>query len=296
MTLRFRPLMATLLLAASAALLGCSATNPDNKLQDEDFIPLRYPQSAMTVAGLGWGKNTGPLTSFRPGKDNVSEELLESMPVADVAFADQIRSSKVYMDVVANPGPELLTAVNLGSAQADAGLERSKLRFLEWGELQEQVLDMQRLSDAMVRGWYNMPGEAMTLDALMAMRPDVVEKKDRPWVVQRCLIAKGMKYGSEATLSGDIGVGAKDPVFGKGELEVGASSTGGSTVNVRKPMVIGYNTAELISVDPPFPPAGIDVKPDQMTTHTFTWKVRGHTGKTTISVDPVVLRRLANRR
>jgi len=294
MSLSFGARLATLLVVG-AGLVGCSATNPRNEMRDQDLIPLRYPQSAMTVAGIGWGSRTGPITSFRPGKDNVSEELLDSMPVADVAFADEIRESKVYLDVVANPGPELLQAVNLGKGRVDAGVEREKLRFLEWGELQEQSLDMQRLSEAMVRGWYNMEGEAMTLDALMALRPDKVEMEDRPWVVQRALIATGMKYGSEATLSADAGAGVSDPVFGKGEIEVGASSMGGTVVKVKKPMVIGYNTADLVSIDPPFPPVGIDVQENQLSTHTFTWKVRGHTGTTKIEVDPVVLRRLAKR-
>jgi len=95
MSLSFGARLATLLVVG-AGLVGCSATNPRNEMRDQDLIPLRYPQSAMTVAGIGWGSRTGPITSFRPGKDNVSEELLDSMPVADVAFADEIRESKVY--------------------------------------------------------------------------------------------------------------------------------------------------------------------------------------------------------
>jgi len=283
-----------LTLLAATALSGCGL-NPKGKLKDEDFIPLRYPQSAMSVGAVGWGRPTGPITSFRPGPDNLSEEFLDSLPTADVAFADKIKSNKVYADVVANPGPEILSALNVGGAKVDAGFERESLRFLEWGELQERTVDMQRLSDAIVRGWYNMPGESFRLDALVAMRPDKAKYPNRPWLVQRSLTASGMKYGTELKLSGDLGVGAKDPIYGKAEIEVGASTTSSSTLKVKRPMVIGYNTAELISVEPPLPALGLDATMAQMSSHTFTWRVRGHSGKVKHTVEPSVLFALAKR-
>ncbi|MBI1292713.1 DUF4384 domain-containing protein [bacterium] len=290
-----RQITATVALALAGTVLSGCGLNPKSKLKDEDFIPMRYPQSAMSVGAVGWGKPTGPITAFRPGPDNLSEDFLEKMPTADVAFADKIKSNKVYVDLVANPGPEILSALNVGGAKVDTGFEKESLKFLEWGELQERSVDMQRLSDAVVRGWYNMPGEAFRLDALVAIRPDKVKYENRPWLVQRSLTTVGMKYGSEQKLSADLGVGAKDPIYGKAEIETGFSTTSGSTLKVKRPMVIGYNTAELVSVEPPLPPIGLDANSSQMSTHTFTWKVRGHTGKTSISVDPTILKALAKR-
>jgi Domain of unknown function (DUF4384) len=286
----------TLLLGLTLIAAGCSQKAAyKSGIKDQNLIPLRYPQSAMTVGAMGWGKPGQPLPAFRPGPDNCSDELLEAMPTADAAWFGKEKSKEMFMGVVAKPGPDILSEVELASAQAGGLMKKGGSTFIDWGDLVEQSLDMQRMSEAIVRGWYNMPGEAISFDALAALRPDLSEYKSRPWMVQRSVMSEGLEYEVSSEIAGLLGAQAGNALYGKGTVTVGGESKKATTLTINKPMVIGFNTAELRKVDPPLPAIGMDAQGYQLSTHNFVWKVRGTNDTWEVQIDPTVLRMQAKR-
>jgi hypothetical protein len=287
-------LISTLAILA-AGVAGCSQKGMyKSEIKDEKLTPLRYPQSVMEVGAMGWGEPGKPLEAFRPANENLSEELIAKMPTTDAAWFGTEKNKELFMGVVASPGPEVLSAVEIADAKAGAALKRDSVKFVDWGELEEKTLDLERMSKAIVRGWYNFPGEALRFDGLAVLRPDMIEYENRPWIVQRSVSANGLQYEVSAETGTMIGAMAGNAMYGEAALVNGIEMSSATTLTINKPMVIGVATAELLSIDPPLPAIGIDLDAADLAAHTFTWDL-SRRGERTYQIDPTVLRAEARR-
>ncbi|MBI5155398.1 DUF4384 domain-containing protein [Candidatus Poribacteria bacterium] len=289
-----------LVLALGAALLplaaGCSGLGLYRRgIKKAGLTPLQYPQSAMTVGAMGWGDPDGVTDAFRPGMNTLPDDLIKNLPTADAAWVGEGRSREVFLKAVAKPGPEILDSVRLLSAAAGVDLSREGMTFLDYGVLVERSMDFQRLSEAIVRGWYNMPGEAVRFDALSALRPDIPKYEQRPWIVQRSVSAHGLEYEVSASTGAALTAAALQPIYGAGSASAGIKMENETTLRIEKPMVIGFGTATLVSIEPPLPTVGRLPAPADLVPHVFTWKVRGRKKPVVISVDPSILRAIAKR-
>lgn len=276
-------------LAVTLGIAGCGQKAMyRGEIKEQKLVPLQYPNSALTPGAMIWGNPGGTIESFRPGPDNLSEELEDALPTADAAWFGQEKSSKVFLGVVAQPGPEVLTAIKAADAKGGAALTRESFKFVDWGTLTERSIDIERLSKAIVRGWYNMPGESLRFDALTPLRPDMEEYENRPMIVQRSVSSEGLQYEVSAKLSGLVGATAQNPIYGKGAVVTGAESASGTTLKVESPMVIGYNPAELKAIVPPLPFIEFDADQTDLMVHTFKWDV-DRFGDREAVIDPKVL-------
>jgi hypothetical protein len=267
-----------------------------DKIDDADLIPVTYPQSIMRAGAMGWGDAKGNPDSFRPREQTLSTELLDSVSRSDIAFEGSYARYKQTASLAYAPGPQIINQLAGVSGSIDTGLAREGMKFVDFGQLQEETIDLNRLSNAVVRGWYNMPGEAVKFETLSALQPDLPRKeaKNRPWLIRKSITANGLKYEISKELSAKIGAAASQPLYGSGDARAGFTVADGTSLNINKPMVIAFDTAELYDVVPPLPSNVTRLSAEDIEVeHVFTWRFRESGRRTEVRVRPNHLRRIA---
>lgn len=272
---------------------GCASNWMKKGIDKADLIPAAYPQSGLRVGALVWGKPGEPPKSIRFNTQVLSDSFIEEIPAEDAAFINQSKSYERIVKVAASPGPEFLKAIQSVSVEAGVEFQRSNSKQLDWGELKQQSVDLDRLSNAIVRGWYNMPGDAVDFEALSALDLETPKAKNRPYFIQRAVWAKGLTYEVSKETVDAIRAGASEALYGSAEAEVSVKTGSSTALQINKPMTIGYDTVSLVKVEPGLP-LSLGVSVDDLSEHVFTWKL-GSGGTIKKAVRPIELKLIAKR-
>lgn len=282
-------LAATVFSSLTITALARDAVKSGTKKQD--LIPLPYPQANAGVGTMRWGADPAkPATAQLPANLSFSKAFLDSIPKQAVAWENQKKIRDFSTSVTAKPGPQLLEAIQVGSLTGTAGLDYDSVKCLKWGNLEESSVDLQSLSEALVRGWFNLPGRAMHAEALSKVRLDMAKYPQRPWIVVRSLAANGLEYGVSRELGLKLSAAASTPVYGSASGGIGFAMKNDRTLVVNQPMIIGYDVAQLNAVEPPLPFLGSSQNIPSVSTYNFSWVLRESGKKITVNVDPFVLR------
>ncbi len=262
-----------------------------SELKQAEFIPLPYPQAGMGVGALRWGEDPRKAAlSFKLAPQAFSQAFLETVPRMPVAWENQEKVRQFAFSVAGQPGPQLLSAVKAASATVGAGFSRTNIQFVKWGNLLEESVDLQTLSEALVRGWYNMPGRALHAETFSSMRLDLEAYKQRPAIVVRSLVADGMEYAMDKQLAFALSGGAAAGPYGSGSAGLSYSVTNGTTLVLHQPMAIGFNVAYLRAIKPPLPFLAGDQPPAALSPVRFIYTLGRSSEKITVVVDPLLLR------
>lgn len=302
--MRFNPLLKFGSIGVMSAMVlfssGCNRSILPSEAQREirgaDLIPVSYPQSALSVGALGWGNARGNPESIRAREQNLSDELLASLTTSNVAFMGEYREYQQAAELAYAPGPAVVNEIAGVGGEVDTGLAREGMRFLDWGELVEETIDFNRLSEAVVRGWYNFPGEQVKFSALSAIRPDLTRRDatNRPWIVRRAIASDGMKYEVSSALAASLQAKAAQPLYGEARAGGSFRVESGNNLVINRPMVIAFDTAELYDVVPPLPTNVTSLGAAALETeHVFTWRMRESRQRREVRVVPSHLRRIA---
>lgn len=280
-----------LLIAAFLALLTTEANfaaQPKpikSGLGEQDLLPLPFPHAGMGVGALRWGDPLKPAPSTLPPWSAFSKSLLDTLPQSPVEMENREKRRKFALGVAASPGPQVLQAAKLAAGKAAVDFHRASFRCLDWGELVDSSVDLQTLSEAMVRGWYNLPGKALHNNALFQMELDYPLSTIRPWIVVRSLTSKGLKYEINKDSGVKFDLSAGHAVYGSGSLGLSYHVVSDTTLQIDQPMVIGYDVALLELVDPPMPKLSTLNGTNMAVRHKFRWKLRESKNVQTINVD-----------
>lgn len=251
---------------------GCSRNWMRNEVKDHDLTVLDYPRGDLVVGSLGWGDPDETVMATRHARAVLSDSLLDDLQPHPIAWKNRSSGYNTFLDVNGSPGPQVLRTVELIGADAGVKLDRDKLKFIEWGDLREQSIDLHRLSQAIVRGWYNIPGESLSAEGLLALRPHDSSYTDRPWFVRRSIATQGLRYGIDKSVGTELRAKGNVIQYGKGETKVGLRLTGNEALEVEFPMALGINAWQLVSVTPPLPAFGDPSLVSFDSEYSFTWK------------------------
>lgn len=259
-----------------------------------DIIPLPYPQSGAAVGALRWGADPKePATAWLPAEQTVTRAFIESVPSQVLAMENETKNSQWTLGVTAKPGPQLLETLKVASASGTAGISRDSVRFVRWGHLEERTVDLVSLSEAYLRGFFNMPGRALSANALSKLQLSDPSGRLRPWQVVRSVSATGMEYGLSKELGLALSAQVSTPTYGEAMGSFGAKLKNQTTLVVDQPMVIGCDMVKLTEVRPELPYIGENMvlSGEQLDSrYTFTWTSAVSGKKTQVTVDPTSLR------
>ena len=261
--------------AVLAGLCGCGTTNVQ-KLpvtgKDKDLWNPPYPHGGMATGALRFGAPAKVATSVLPAGQAFTPAFVLGLPNDAIAFGNFEQRSSSAFELKAHPGPKILQAAGV-LIGGGVKLADDHLRFLDWGELRESSVDLQTLSEAMVRGWFNQPGKALGNDALFQMRLDRSEFKQRPWVVTRSVLSTGLRYELTDKYASGFAIGASHAAAGSAGVGVACTAVDSRTLCVNEPMVVGYQLCYLSRIEPPLP--GFMEIPENaapMGRHKFVWR------------------------
>ncbi|MBX3730769.1 MAG: DUF4384 domain-containing protein [Candidatus Sumerlaeia bacterium] len=271
--MKSRGLLVVLMVSVWAVFLGgCQRNWMRNEIKGHKVNALTYPRADMTVGSLGWGDPRKEVHSSRAADDVLSDSFLAGIDEIPIAWKNRKQGYDMFLDVEGSPGPEILRNVQLIGASAGVELGRDRLKFLEWGDLREQNLDLQRLSNAVVRGWFNLPGESFSPEGLMALRPHESHYEHRPWIVRRSIATKGLRYGVDGSVTARLKAKGNVPTYGSAGVKTGIHVKDTETIEVRHPMALGITAWRLVDVQPPLPTAAAMRGGMRDGEYTLTWQ------------------------
>jgi hypothetical protein len=254
-------------------------------VSEQELIPLPFPHAGMDVGALRWGDPLKPASATLPPWSAFSKSFIDTLPRAAVEMGDRSKRRQFALGVAASPGPQVLQAAKLATGKVGVDFSRASFRCMEWGELTDASVDLQTLSEAMVRGWYNLPGKALHNNALFQMELDYPLSTVRPWIVVRSLTAKGLKYEINKDAGFKFDLSAGHAVYGSGSLGLSYRVLTDTTLQIDQPMVIGYDVALLELVDPPMPKLSTLDGTNMAVRHKFRWRLRESKKAELINVD-----------
>lgn len=272
---------ALFLAAFSLVVAGCGTKGVYKKgVKGADLIPLSYPHSGLRAGAVGTGTPGSTPDQYRPSDQNFSAEFLDNIAESDAAWFGRDNNWKRQLKTMVEPGAsgEVLRKLRIAGGDAKVQLTNEGVKFVDWGELTEDNIDLQRLSEAIVRGWYNLSGPQMSVDCLAMMRPDDHDLSRQWWIVSRSVSSNGLQYEVTRKMGEELAAEAAQQVYLSGELTLKNFTSTSTTLQINKPMVLGYDVVTLRDVQPPLPMLKDAVRLDAKD-HVFVWKDRD-SGKT----------------
>lgn len=289
---------------------GCAPKHDEcgwicQEMEGRGVVPVEYPRSDLLVGSLGWGDPRGEITFTRPTRRVVSDSLLVEMEPNPIAWRNKRIGHESLYDFDVAPGPKILGDLSVIGAKVGVSFEQDEMEFIEWGDLREGSLTLEEISQAIVRGWYNIPGKSMSPEGLLAMRPDAPDPDKHPWIVVRAISTEGLIYGVDTEISQELRGQVGHAVYGAVEGRARVTNALEDRVEVNYPMSLGIIPYALVEVVPPMPRLEDKYTVFDYQPHTFVWRELGYVPlnpkeeppdlEYSVEVDPLMLLRLARR-
>jgi hypothetical protein len=239
-------------LVCLSALAQRPLTEP--QLKKSRLVVPAYPSADIEVGALKFGD-----LPKRPANSTIGPEyaftrtLYERLNAEPIAFEDTKRAGKFGVDLAFSPGPAVLQAAKLSCGKAGISFSKDSLKFVDWGRLTETTLDLHTLTEACIRGWLDLPGPALHRDALLKLQLNMDRATQRPWIVTRAVVARGLRYGLAKESGIKFDLGATHPAIGTGALGLGYRVKNERTLEVDQAMGIGFDAVLLESITAPLP-------------------------------------------
>ena len=246
--------------ACLLSLFGCALwltaqnSTMSRPIRKKDLIPLSYPQAGIGVGTMRWSeKARDEARSFKAPEQTFSRAFRETIRPQAISWEDFQKQRSFKVNLSAAPGPQVLDAAKLASGKAALAVDRSSLRFVKWGDLHEATVDLQDLTEACLRGWFNLPGRSMRSEVLFQMQLDEKKAERRPWIVTRVIRTEGLEYELSTDTGGQFDLSASHAIYGGGTAGLSFRVKNKRTLVIDEPMAIAFDAVQLESVEPPLP-------------------------------------------